>query len=91
MGNGIKVLLAGLLFVLWAGPAAANDLEGTIESIERDASSFTVQGITFFATDATDYDDGLKGFDALQQGQRVEVDFDYRDGRHLATEIELED
>jgi cold shock CspA family protein len=40
---------------------------------------------------STDYDDGLKGFADLREGQKVEVDFEYRDGKHFATEIELED
>lgn len=50
-----------------------------------------VQGIEFFVTPSTDYDDGLKGFGSLAVGQKVEVDFDYRDGRHYVIEVELED
>jgi cold shock CspA family protein len=42
-------------------------------------------------TQSTDYDDGLKGFEDLREGQKVEVDFEYRDGKHFAIEIELED
>lgn len=33
----------------------------------------------------------LESFADLQVGQKVEVDFDYRDGRHVAKEIERED
>lgn len=74
-----------------AASAWADDIEGTIESVDAAASTLTVQGITFHTTATTDYDDGLKRFEDLRVGQRVEVDFDYRDGRHIATEIELED
>jgi hypothetical protein len=84
-------VLAAVALGFGAPPTLADDLEGTIESIDRDRSSFTVQGIEFHVTDATDFDDGLKGFDGLQTGQRVEVDFQYRDGRHIATEIERDD
>lgn len=89
-----KTALAVLLtsgLALSATPALANDLEGYIESINADNQTFVVQGITFYATGATDYDDGLNRFSDLQVGQKVEVDFNYRDGKHWATEIELED
>lgn len=32
----------------------------------------------------------MKTFADLKVGQNVEVDFEYRDKRHIATEIELE-
>ncbi|PMR72522.1 hypothetical protein C1H69_21275 [Billgrantia endophytica] len=70
---------------------SADDIEGVIEAVDAENRTLTVQGITFEVTDSTDYDDGLSRFEDLQEGQRVEVDFDYRDGRHIATEIELED
>ncbi len=54
-------------------------------------SCIRVQGITFHTLASTDYDDGLDRFEDLQVGQKVEVDFEYRDGRHIATEIELDD
>lgn len=84
-------LFAGLSLVALSSPVPADDLEGAIESIDRAERSFTVQGIMFFATPSTDYDDGLGGFDELQEGQKVEVDFQYRDGKHYATEIESDD
>lgn len=58
-----------------------------------DAANRTVavQGIPFEVTDRTDFYDGLRRFDGLREGQRVEVDFEYRGGRHIAMEIELED
>ncbi len=66
----------------------ADDLEGTITAIDRGKATFVVQGITFHTDSRTDYDDGLRSFKDLQTGDRVEVDFIFQDGRHLATEIE---
>ncbi len=83
------VLGSGLLMV--AAPALADDLEGRIESVDTANRTFTVQGIQFHVDDRTDYDDGLRSFSDLKVGQKVEVDFDWRDGRHVATEIELDD
>lgn len=91
MTPGRKALLIGAISLLAAAPAIADDLEGRIEAIDQGAQSFVVQGINFFATPSTDYDDGLRSFADLRVGQQVEVDFDYRDGRHFASEIELED
>lgn len=80
------------LAVLLALPmaASADDLEGRVETVDSEAKTFTVQGITFQTSPDTDYDDGLKRFEDLQQDQSVEVDFRYRDGQHHATEVELE-
>ena len=86
----VRGALAGTL-LLFAGSALADDIEGRIESVNPANQTFVVQGITFHATASTDYDDGLRRFDDLKVGQKVEVDFQYRDGRHYATEIELED
>lgn len=83
----VAAVAAGLLAVA----AHADDIEGTIEAVDAQARTLTVQGITFITNDRTDYDDGLRGFEDLKVGQRVEVDFKYRDGQHIATEIELED
>lgn len=80
-----------LLSVLWSVTASADDIEGRIESIDFSAQTFVVQGITFHATPGTDYDDGLKRFADLRVGQKVEVDFVFHEGRHIATEIELDD
>lgn len=70
--------------------ALANDVEGEVEKLDREEKSLEVQGITFYTNDSTRYDDELKSFDDLEEGQMVEVDFEYRDGRHYATEIEKE-
>ncbi len=92
MMNIGKVLLpAAVWLAILSAPVHADDVEGRIESIDSENRSFVVQGIEFHALPTTDYDDGLNRFEDLQVGQKVEVDFDYRDGRHYATEIELED
>lgn len=70
-----------------AAMAWAHDIEGTIERIDAANRSLTVQGIPFHTTAATDYDEGLRRFEDLRIGQRVEVG----DGRHTATGIELDD
>ncbi len=84
-----SVAMAALL--LGGTAVASNEVEGRIDAIDHDARTLTVQGIAFHTTDRTDYDDGLNSFDDLRVGQRVEVEFRYEDGRHVATEIELDD
>lgn len=91
MHSTLKALLAASTLALASAVALAEDIEGLIESINPSSQSFVVQGIEFFVTPSTDYDDGLKGFGSLAVGQKVEVDFDYRDGRHYVIEVELED
>jgi hypothetical protein len=86
----IGVALAVVL-LLAAAPVKAEDIEGRIEALDPANQTLVVQGITFFATPTTDYDDGLRSFADLELGQKVEVDFVYRDGRHIATEIELDE
>lgn len=86
----IRKLLAAATLLLFSATALANDIEGVIEAVDAENRTLTVQGITFHATDTTDYDDGLRRFEDLREGQRVEVDFQHIDGRHIATEIELD-
>ena len=40
-----------------------------------------VQGITFYVSDSTDYEDRIKGLGDLKEGQKEEVDFKIRDGK----------
>ncbi|MFA7553932.1 MAG: DUF5666 domain-containing protein [Spongiibacteraceae bacterium] len=84
-----KVVLAGLALT-FSSLVFSNDLEGVVESVDQAAQSFKVQGITFYTSENTDYDDGLKQFADIEVDQRLEVDFKYQDGKHYATEIELE-
>ena len=77
-----------------SGTALADDdkdIEGNIESLDRQARTFMVGGMTFYADDRTDYDDDLNSFSDLREGQRVEVDYIERNGKHYAKEIELDD
>ncbi len=85
------IWLSAAALGLGVATAQADDIEGVIESIDAQNQTLTVQGITFHTNENTDYDDGLNSFADLSQGQKVEIDFEYRDGRHLATEIELDD
>ncbi|MCU0834582.1 MAG: DUF5666 domain-containing protein [Chromatiaceae bacterium] len=90
MHNRIRTALAACVLASASTAVLAEDIEGLIESIDSSSQSFVVQGIEFFVTPSTDYDDGLDGFGSLAVGQEVEVDFDYRDGRHYVIEVELE-
>lgn len=83
--------MTALALALASGGAFANDVEGKIESLNAADKTLVVQGMTFYVTDMTDFDDGLKGFDSLSTDQKVEVDFKYKDGKHYAREIELDD
>ncbi|MDX5444838.1 MAG: DUF5666 domain-containing protein [Zoogloeaceae bacterium] len=91
MKNSLMQAAAAAIIATTAATAWADDVEGKIEGLDTEARSLTIQGITFFTTPTTDYEDGLKSFDDLRVGQRVEVDYTYHDGRHVATEIELDD
>ncbi len=82
---------AAAMFASATSAVWADDLEGVIERVDASARTLVMQGITFHTVASTDYDDGLQRFEDLREGQRVEVDFTYRDGRHFATEIELDD
>lgn len=89
MKLSLKTLLLSATLSATSLFAQANDIEGKVDAVNAEAQSFVVQGITFFTTTTTDYDDGLKKFADLKVGQNVEVDFDYIDDRHVVTEIEL--
>lgn len=91
MTKKLRNVAAGMLIVSWGGFAHADDIEGVVDQLNATDRTVTVQGINFYTTADTDYDDGLNRFEDLRVGQRVEVDFEYRGGRHIATEIELED
>lgn len=87
----LGIALLSTLIAMFSVAALADDIEGRIEAIDHNSQTFVVQGITFNVTPTTDYDDGLRSFADLSIGQKVEVDFVYRDGKHYATEIELDD
>lgn len=85
----------GLAAAITLSPLAVadddRDIEGRIEAVNPQAGSFVVQGMTFHTTPDTDYDDDLNRFSDLKVGQRVEVDYVTRNGKHIAKEIELDD
>lgn len=85
---GLAVALS-LTPVAWADDD--HDTEGRIESINQQARSFVVNGMTIHTNRDTDYDDDLRSFSDLKVGQRVEVDYVRRDGKRIAEEIELDD
>ena len=89
MKKGLLSCIAAVTMMA-SNAAMADDLEGKVEAVDAGNQTFVVQGITFHVTKKTDYDDGLRQFGDLQVGQRVEVDFKYRDGKHYATEAELD-
>jgi hypothetical protein len=90
MKKALPSLLLASSLLLSGAAWADNKIEGPIESIQTSAESVTVQGLTIFATPSTDYDDGLKGFQDLKVGQRVEIEYVMREGKRYAQEIELD-
>ena len=70
MKKAIVMPVAGLVLAGLSVTATAEDLEGRIEAIDAASQTFTVQGVTFQATDQTDYDDGLRQFSDLKVDQR---------------------
>jgi hypothetical protein len=92
MSSNLKYVLSWLALSAFALSAqASNEVEGAIAALDSEAQTVEVEGITFHVDERTDYDDSLRGFSDLSVGQRVEVEFKYVDGRHVATEIELDD
>lgn len=94
MKTSLKILLHLLSMFILIGSApvwADDDLEGVIELVNPSNKSFVLKGITFYVTEKTDYDDGLKSFSDLRKGLKVEVDYKDRDGKRFAKEIELDD
>ncbi len=86
MKHFLNVLLVSFLF-LTGKPALGENIEGRLESVNRQEQSFVVGGVRFFAGPWTFYEGGLEGFADLREGQEVELDFEYRDGRYHAGEI----
>lgn len=62
----------------------AETLKGKVDVANYNNKTLVVAGITFQTTPETKYNDALKTFDNLQQGQKVSVDFD-RSGMNVYT------
>jgi hypothetical protein len=81
-----------IFILIGASPAWADgEIKGRIEAVNQSNKTIVVDGITFYVTKETDYDGGLQIFDDFLKEQKVEIDFQYQDGKHFAVEIELED
>lgn len=91
MNKQLKTSCLTAIFLFASGSVFANDLEGEIEAIDAAEKTIKVQGFEFAVTDKTDFDDDAEEFADLKVGQEVEVDFEYRDGKHIAVEIEADD
>lgn len=89
--NRLKwVAIAGSFSLFAVGAMADQDLKGTIDSVDAGNGSFVVQGVTIHTDDRTDWDDGLTGIGDLKQGMAVDIEYNSRDGRNYAEEIELD-
>lgn len=71
--------------------ALADEVEGTMESIDAQTRSFVVNGKAIYVDDKTDYDDDYQRFEDLKVEDKVGVDYRNDNGRFLATEIERDD
>lgn len=87
----VAVALASALGMIATGAFANNQVEGDVEEMDAEQGVFKVQGIEFQTDDSTDYEGDLSGLEDLEDGQQVEVEFEYREGEHVATEVEVED
>lgn len=93
MGNRIYARMGclGVSMLLLPAVVLADDVEGTIERVDAASRSIVVAGVTYYAHEGTDFDDELTRFEDLTAGQRVEIDFDVREGRNYIREIEIDD
>lgn len=62
----------------------AETLKGRIDVANQSNKTLVVAGITFQTSAETAYNDALKAFDNLKQGQKVSVEFD-RSGTNVYT------
>ena len=90
MNKLYNFMLVLALLILFSSSALANEVEGKIESINKDSQSFVVNGAEFIVTPSTRYDDGLKNFSDLKKEERVEVDYVVNDGKNYVNKVERE-
>lgn len=83
-----RIQLVALASVVLAACATtgvfAETLKGRVDVANHNNKTLVVAGITFQTTPQTQYNEALKSFDNLQQGQKVSVDFD-RSGMNVYT------
>lgn len=70
----------------------AETIKGRVDVVNHGNQTLVVAGITFQTSGQTQYNDSLKAFANLKQGQKVTVEFD-RSGsnQYTAKKIELQD
>lgn len=84
-----KTLLAVPVLALFSGAVfAGSGVEGSVESVDQEDQSFVVEGIQMKADETTEYENGLESFQDIEEGQDLDVEFEYRDGEHFATGVE---
>lgn len=84
----MKKLLLSVGLMLCSTVVLADNIEGKISAINSKAQTLVVQGKTFYVTKNTNFDDNLGSFQGLKVGQRVDVDYDRKNGKRYASEIE---
>ncbi len=72
------------------GTAQAAEIVGTVQHINAEERTVTVEGIEFLIGEDTDFDMALQGYADLEEGQAVEIDFDVVNGRHVINRIRPE-
>jgi Cu/Ag efflux protein CusF len=80
----MKTLLATLsvLAILgWAGFASADTASGTIDSVNMEDRTITIDEVTYTLDEGVAMED-------FAEGQQVSVTFEERDGENVVTEIE---
>ena len=80
----MKKLWLSVGLMLCSTVVLADNVEGKISAINSKAKSLVVQGKTFYVTPDTNFDDNLGSFKGLKVGQRVDVDYDRKNGKRYA-------
>lgn len=86
---GAVLLTSSMIGVVMADDD--HDVEGVIDGVDAVTQTVSMGGVSYYLTPSTDYDDDLKTFNDLREGQRVEIDYVEREGRRIVKEIELDD
>lgn len=84
----MKKLLLSVGLMLCSTVVLADNVEEKISAINSKSKTLVVQGKTFYVTKNTNFDDHLGSFQGLKVGQRVDVDYDRKNGKRYASEIE---
>lgn len=85
-----SVLGLGLAAAAWCGALHAAELVGVVQELDAREGTIVVEGIEFHVVENTDFDMELGGYADLENGQRVEIDYDVSEGRHIINQIRPE-